>query len=32
MALSLAILVPVLLGWIAQRQLIRGLTLGAVKG
>ncbi|HEX8917127.1 MAG TPA: carbohydrate ABC transporter permease [Chloroflexota bacterium] len=32
MALSLAIVVPVLLGWIAQRQLIRGLTLGAVKG
>jgi sorbitol/mannitol transport system permease protein len=32
MALSLAILVPVLLGWAAQRQLIRGLTLGAVKG
>lgn len=32
MALSLAIVVPVLLGWAAQRQLIRGLTLGAVKG
>lgn len=32
MALSLAIVVPVLLGWTAQRQLIRGLTLGAVKG
>jgi sorbitol/mannitol transport system permease protein len=32
MALSLAIVVPVLLGWVAQRQLIRGLTLGAVKG
>lgn len=32
MALSLAILVPVLLGWAAQRQLIRGLTMGAVKG
>lgn len=32
MALSLAIVVPVLPGWAAQRQLIRGLTLGAVKG
>lgn len=32
MALSLAIVIPVLLGWAAQRQLIRGLTLGAVKG
>jgi sorbitol/mannitol transport system permease protein len=32
MALSLAIVVPVLLGWVAQKQLIRGLTLGAVKG
>jgi sorbitol/mannitol transport system permease protein len=32
MALSLAIVVPVLLGWATQRQLIRGLTLGAVKG
>jgi len=32
MALSMAIVVPVLLGWAAQRQLIRGLTLGAVKG
>lgn len=32
MVLSLAIVVPVLLGWAAQRQLIRGLTLGAVKG
>jgi sorbitol/mannitol transport system permease protein len=32
MALSLAIVIPVLLGWGAQRQLIRGLTLGAVKG
>ena len=32
MAISLAIVVPILLGWSAQRQLIRGLTLGAVKG
>jgi sorbitol/mannitol transport system permease protein len=32
MALSLAIVVPVLMGWAAQRQLIRGLTMGAVKG
>jgi sorbitol/mannitol transport system permease protein len=32
MALSLAIVIPVLLGWTAQRQLVRGLTLGAVKG
>jgi sorbitol/mannitol transport system permease protein len=32
MVLSLAIVIPVLLGWVAQRQLIRGLTLGAVKG
>jgi sorbitol/mannitol transport system permease protein len=32
MALSFAIVIPVLLGWTAQRQLIRGLTLGAVKG
>lgn len=32
MAISLAIVIPVLLGWAAQKQLVRGLTLGAVKG
>lgn len=29
---TIAVLPPVVLGWMTQRQLIRGLTMGAVKG
>lgn len=29
---TLAILPPMLLGWINQKQLVRGLTMGAIKG
>jgi len=29
---TLAILPPMLLGWINQKQLVRGLTIGAIKG
>jgi sorbitol/mannitol transport system permease protein len=28
---SLAIIVPVIVGWLTQKQLVRGLTSGAVK-
>ncbi len=28
---TLAILVPVIVGWLTQKQLVRGLTTGAVK-
>ena len=29
---TIAVIPPILLGWINQKQLVRGLTLGAVKG
>ena len=28
---TLAIIVPVIVGWLTQKQLVRGLTAGAVK-
>jgi sorbitol/mannitol transport system permease protein len=28
---TLAIIVPVIVGWLTQKQLVRGLTSGAIK-
>ena len=29
---TIVVLPPLILGWIAQRSLVKGLTMGAVKG